>query len=296
MKNYPFRRFYLTSLLLSVGWLCGCSHSTTTTAVNTFPSPITAVKLSGTSQFAHLEAGGLSILAVGDSLVNFDLVPNISVTNDSNIALHLFAIWQIGPMTTNSSTSEISLYDTVDLGIITPKATIPIDSIPIISLSEKLSAGITIPYNLGIGTLSGPLLASAGDVFDSVHFNSRYRGIIFTTESSPTPLAIYDAPDDGDWQGDSIFSPTATYPNPAILNAEAGFMVTEPLDSLIGEIMVTPHNIKNIFFNNHLNDLGGHEIMLDLSGFSPGLYRVLWTAIKNNTIITSHGDIMVPLH
>ena len=298
MINCPSRHFYLTSLLLLAGLFFGCSNSSTTVNSSSI------IVLSRAKGFAHLEAGGLSIRGAGDTAVNFDLVPNLSITNDSNVPLHLFAEWEISTLENINQivTPPISLlFDTVDLGIVPANSTIALDSIPIVTLSDSF-ANQQLSYTLWLGTKNSHFSDYAIDVFDSVPFNSRYRGFVYTTESSPTPLDTLDRPDDGDWQGDSIFMPQPAHPNPALVSTFVGFTGPgsfpanpETLDSVRGNLYITPHHFVSMVSDSLLKS-GTHTISLNLSGYNPGLYRLIWTAYKGNNIVTSHGDIMVPLH
>jgi hypothetical protein len=180
--------------------------------------------------------------------------------------------------------------DTIDLGILAAHATLPLDSIPIVTLNDDTA----IDYTLQIRIANGPYLTSATDMFDSVPFNSRYRGIIYTTEASPTPIGIIDGPDIGDWQSNELFTPTCAYPNPASKVCELGITIPQVLDSIQGEIFVTPHHAVQTFVDGKIV-VGNHEVAIDISSMSPGLYRVLWTAFKNGTETSSHGNIMIPL-
>ncbi len=255
------------------------------------------------SSLVHLEAGGLAIRAAGDTAVNFDLEPTVSVKNTSDTAVHLLAVWELQSTTPKvimpNETPTITDPDLIvirsDLGIVAPGATVPIDSILIATISDSDLAGGKLQYILSI-ELPFPLpsLTRAEGIFDSVPFTSHWRGIDFTTEASPNPTDIIDSPDDSDWQATSLFTPKPAYPNPAI-GATSLPITISALDSVSAKIYITPHHLLETVVDRSL-PVGENIVTADLSRFTPGLYRVIWTGYKGDTVVSSHGDIMVPLH
>jgi hypothetical protein len=302
----------LTGLIVAV---VGCSSPNN--AIN-YES---AVSVSSSQPgLVYLEAGGLSIRGIGDTAVNFDLVPNVSVQNDSNVALHLLAKWALTSSALLGNIEQIGSFHpiidsgTMDIGIVHPGSSVALDSIPIVTFSDSDLRSGQLDYSLQFQVQNGPILymtthlngvpdslSSVSNpliVYDynlSVPFSSRYRGIQYTTAASPTPIGIIDAPDSADWLGDSIFMPSPAYPNPATTFATLEYTLPEALDSLTGDLYITPHHILHTIVNGPLQQPGRYNVSLNVSGLSPGLYRVLWTAYKNNTVFTSHGNIMVPL-
>lgn len=283
-------------LLLAVfaATLAGCSSPSSTQ----YTSAISIMPTS--SSIAHLEAGGLAIRAADDTAVNFDLVPTVRVKNDSSVALHLFAVWEfkgrpaLQLIKPNETPSVTSIGDTIDLGIVGPGASVTIDSIPILTFSDSDILNGNLEYILRIETPAGQFLAGVDQSFDSVPFASRWRGIIYTTEASPTPIAVVDGPDDGDWQATTLIAPSCAYPNPAAKIIELPVKILEACDSVRAQVFVTPHHALETIVDGSL-PVGAHAISADLSKFSPGLYRVIWTAYKSDTVVSNHGDILVPL-
>ena len=307
--DFIMRYFVLALLTGLIVVVAGCSSP------NTPPTPPAPISLS-TSQpgLVDLEPGGVAIRAIGDTAVNFDLVSHVLIRNDSNVALHLLAKWaltgdttahQVQALVPNESGPQIIDSGTVDLGIIPPGSSEAIDSIPIVTL-DSILPGSQVDYSIQFQVQNGPVLAldyltwnapisSYTNYNLSVPFSSRYRGIIYTTESSPTPIGVIDAPDSTDWVGDSVFMPSPAYPNPATVTTSLGFTIPNSLDSLRGDLYITPHHILKTFINGPIKGTGNHEVSLNLSGISSGLYQVHWTAFKNGAVFTSHGNIMVPL-
>jgi len=285
------RSLVLASTLVMAAALAGCSSPSE-------KSYSANISLSSTSSsFAHLEAGGLAIRAKGDTAVNFDLIPAVSVKNDSNEALHLFAVWELYPLDLNLL--HIISRDTIDIGLVAPGAMVPLDSIPIVTFSDSDLYGKKLGISLDVGILNTGQLESVAET-DSVPFSQRYHGFIYTTESSPNPIGIFDAPDDGDWIGDSNLTLSPAYPNPTNGITEGSFTIPgsftnpETLDSVRGDIHITPHHIVRSLSVIQPKS-GVHATQFDLSGLSSGLYRLVWTAYKNGVVFTGHGDIMVPL-
>gem|GEM_PF-2672884 len=285
-------RSFLIALFVIAFFAAGCSHSTQTN------NP--AVTLSALAGGPHLEAGGLAIRSAHDTAVNFDLVPDLSIANDSSIPLHLIAEWELRstvPLVSNgnvtSSYHEIS-FDTIDLGTINAGATVALDSMPIVTFSDSDLMGGGVVYRLTLLDGNAPVAFASGAI-DSIPFHSRYRGYIYTTEASPLPIDTLDKPDDGDWQAAGSFRPSPAYPNPAVGSVQVGYMVPETLDSLRGDLFITPHRILRSILLDRSVKIGQYLAQIDLQGISPGLYRVIWTPYKNGPLGTSHGDIMVPL-
>ena len=301
MRNFVFvalagmipRVLFPLCLLTAAAWLTGCEHSTAVIK----PDPIT---FSSNSEFAHLEVGGLTILSQGDSLVNFDLIPNISVTNTTDSTLHLFAVWNIDTVSTNRLYTLPQPSDTIDLGMVPSQGTTEVDSIILISLPMSVANSI-LYYDLticdGDPTLQNPLSVwgyGASAPFDSVPFPNRWRGIIYTTEASPNPIGIIDGPDDSDWQATPIFTPNPAYPNPAITATSLGISFPAQLDSVKCQLFITPHHVLQTIADGTYG-IGTYVFQTNLSALSPGSYRALWSGYKNGAAVSSHGDIMVPL-
>ena len=74
---------------------------------------------------------------------------------------------------------------------------------------------------------------------------------------------------------------------------ELGYTIPAPFDSIRGDLYITSRHVIRSFTSG--TKPGTWIVNLQLSGITPGLYRLIWTAYKNGTTTTSHGDIMVPL-
>ncbi len=93
-----------------------------------------------------------------------------------------------------------------------------LDLTPTIGIGRKNPKDWTNPYGFRL-TLSdnatNDSYVTEGS-FDGSTPGNRFHGIIYTTEQSPDPLGIFDAPDDGDWQvnPNPSMGPRACFPNP----------------------------------------------------------------------------------
>jgi hypothetical protein len=305
------RRLVLASTLVITAVLTGCSSPT----IQNGTSPISITTSS--PGLVHLEAGGLAIRSRSDTAINFDLVSHVSVKNDSSAPLHLFAEWKMQssagsvPIETIGTTFTPIASDTMDLGVVAPGSSASLDSIPIVTFSNSDLHGGQLDYTLQFQIQGGPVLAldyiaadlplaTATDYNLSVPIDKQYRGFIHTTEASPNPIDTLDGPEDGDWIGDSNLTLSPAYPNPTNGITEGSFTIPgsftnpETLDSVRGDIHITPHHIVRSLSVIQPKS-GVHATQFDLSGLSSGLYRLVWTAYKNGVVFTGHGDIMVPL-
>lgn len=131
--------------------------------------------------------------------------------------------------------------------------------------------------------------------FDGSIPGNRFHGIIYTTESSPDPLAILDGPDDGDWKSadSNEFIPRPLYPNPTSgqMSTLGWALQTEGL-IISFSLNKTPKD-SLFFYSTDPLSAGFHEYAVSLKGIKPGMYRIYLSAKRNSTTYLSHGDVMV---
>ena len=300
--NLRIRFATLSIAIISACSLLGCSHTTSTQLVSSGP-------VTKTTQFSYLVAGGTKWPGILrdtvdglDSFVYFDFHRKITITNSSGASQHLFATWGIfndsarHVILPNKQTASVAglLWesDGLDLGTIPANAFIVLDTSNVVKINQNLTH-TPLSYTLYLSTLSDPSFDQSTALFDSVPFASRYRGYIYSTESSPNPIAIMDAPDPDDWHGSNNFVTEAAYPNPANGSTEFVFEAFQPVDSVQLDLHITPGSIVRSFLVGQDLPLGVHSMMLDLTGLAPGLYRLMITAWQGSTVTHSHGDIRV---
>lgn len=303
-------------LLILLGlFLAGCSASTP-------PSSTTGIKIISSGNIATIAVGGFTFPAHDSShtvalplgrRVNFDFLPEVSIRNDSNVRLSVNFHWTFGimksmggrdtfisdivglPLPSMTLGGPIAPGESQKLGFISSEIN-PITQQPMSysSVDERLTHQ-QLAYRLIVGTQTDTSLFVLTGILDSTIFEKRYRGFIYTTETSPDPLGEVDLPLDQDLSGSSSFHALDVYPNPVPYSTQLTFEAKVHLDSVKANLYFTPnHSILEFLIIDIAP--GSHTVMMDVSSIPMGLYRLEIFAWQGNSTTFSHENVCVRGH
>ncbi len=123
---------------------------------------------------------------------------------------------------------------------------------------------------------------------------NRFHGVVYTTEQSPDPLGVLDAPDDSDWSHnakDGVF-PLSIYPNPVMKFASFTWIVQEQGAIAAFSLNRTPRD--SVFsLATPLLQAGQHTYSISFDNVRTGMYRLYFSGKIGGEVFTSHGDVIV---
>lgn len=263
--------------LLAAITIAGCSGSTN---VNS------KLDVAGVSP-SEFVAGGLTY-ATNDTLEDFDFRPHIRVTNPTNESLPLLIKCNFSAAgSTRPGTA------TIDLGELAAGASRTLDSSFVVRIPTGFAGENVVCDMIFIsGNPDGGSFATYSQTRLDIPFSSRYHGFLYTTESSPDPLATLDQPLDwflsaGPAHLDGIF------PNPAYGSTSIRLTLNAAIDSVKGLLRITPNSPADTIFSMPASMSGVWTIESDLTKQDPGLYRLEVIVWSNGQPQLAHANVSV---
>jgi hypothetical protein len=228
--------------------------------------------------------------------VNFDFNSKTKVVNETDKPQHLYADYtfgrigpiDIGPTRTVAYTSRA----VIDVGIVAAGASSTIDSTISFTLPTSYATQNNLEYNITIRTEDSTRTEGYTDKLIAP-FSNRYRGYIYTIESSPEPLATLDPPLDWRLSEGTGFRLEGAYPNPSAGSTTLSFMAMEAFDSVHVTLHRTPHQRVMIHTMTDGYQAGHWTINLDLPDVPSGLYRLDFTGYIHGKATDLNENIAV---
>jgi hypothetical protein len=254
-----------------------------------------AVQISG-QHSASLTAGGFAFTPKGARVTCFDVEPNISIESVAYYSLELH--WEFGLITPNGFIDTIGIFS--EMGVVDSVVSSRISIAPNQIVRLSLNAAIGIDPNLSGQPLAcrlrvltnGKTILTDTLRFDSIPFESRYRGYIYNFDASADSIGVNDPPDSNDWQPTAVFTPRPVYPNPSMGATDTlALDLLQPIDSLRADLHITPQLVGRTLLSKSALPAGHYIFVMDRSGLPAGLYQLIINAYRNNIVTTSHGNV-----
>ena len=287
--------FFVTLIL----FLSGCKSSTEPMSNNKLGSSITVTSSSTPS----LDGGGRWFAGL-DTGVWYDVNIAYSLNNSSSTAKDISYKLEIGEYKNGKFFSGYGdLFfdgDSTMSGIVTVSGNLTsvLNVQPTIGIGRKNAKDWSSPYGYRLTLYdkgSNDLLVITDSLSGSTPQN-RFHGIIYTTETSPDPLGVFDGPDDGDWKAlsDTTIKCFPLFPNPSSLGAEIQYQTRNDLDSVFITLNKTrSYVIDTLFIFNEAKSQGQYGLTLQFPQIRHGMYRLFFQVRRKGSTISTRGDVIV---
>jgi hypothetical protein len=175
-----------------------------------------------------------------------------------------------------------------------PNATQSLNILNTIGIGRKNSRDWSFPYGFRITLIdkaNNESLVLEASLAGSNPQN-RFHGIIYTTESSPDPLGVFDGPDDGDWEQNKVnnIGLYACFPNPASRSTVSRFTIPNR-DSIVLTLNKTKRSIMSTIISETLDE-GTYDVDIVDSTMKDREYRMYGRFFDKGIEYISHGDLL----
>ena len=169
-----------------------------------------------------------------------------------------------------------------------------LDLTPTIGVGRKNGKDWSSPYGyrLTLTDIStNDTYSTDGSLSGSTPEN-RFRGIVYTTESSPDPLGVFDGPDDGDWQASKNpnMGPVPCFPNPVTGKTSVARFSIQNNDSVVITLNKTRRGTLKYLASEVLYS-GTYELGIPMDSLKAGQYRLYYHFVDSTRVFDSYGDI-----
>jgi len=284
----------LLILIGTIAVISGCKSSTEPPTNRLGPS------ITVTSNWSPSLDGGGRWFNGADTGVWYDATLSFTLNNSSgsvkDVAYKLeFGLYKDGKFQPGGGELFFDT-DSIFSGSMKVGASSTLDLTPTLGIGRKNAKDWSNPYGYRLtltDIATNDTYATEGSFSGSTPGN-RFHGVIYTTEASPDPLGVLDAPDDSDWSykpTDAVY-PLPLYPNPVSKMATIHWII----QSQGAEVTLSVNRTRrdSIYsFTTPALQAGEHAYGISFASMKSGMYRVYITGKSNGDIYKSYGDVIV---